>query len=139
MRLDPTDPKHAALRERLEREVVIWLVTVDPRGRPHPSPVWFLWEGETFLIYSQPHAGKVFTLEGNPQVALHLRGTETGEDIAIFEGTAERVDDQDPADRVPSYVEKYREHIDGYGWTPESFAADYSVPYRVRPERLRMW
>lgn len=139
MRLDPTDPRHASLRERLEREVVIWLVTVSLDGQPHPSPVWFLWEGDTFLIYSQPDTGKVANIEGNSRVALHLRGTETGEDIAIFEGTAERVDDQEPADGVPSYVEKYRDHIDGYGWTPESFAADYSVPLRVTPERLRMW
>jgi PPOX class probable F420-dependent enzyme len=139
MLLDPNDPKQAAIRERLEHEVVIWLVTVSQDGQPHPSPVWFLWEGDTFLIYSQPKAGKLPNIEGNPRVALHLRGTETGDDIVIFEGTAEREDDQVPADGVPAYVEKYREHIAGYGWTPESFASDYSVPIRVHPERLRAW
>lgn len=139
MRLDRTNPDHARLLERLDREVVIWLVTVSPDGRPHPSPVWFLWEGEAFLIFSQPHAGKLPNIEANPRVALHLRGSETGADIAVFEGSAEIADEVEPADRVPAYVQKYSEHIAGYGWTPQGFAADYSRPIRVTPERLRMW
>jgi PPOX class probable F420-dependent enzyme len=139
MRLDRNDPDHARLEERLEREVVIWLVTVSPDGRPHPSPVWFLWDGDGFLVYSQPQAAKIPNIQANPRVALHLRGTETGDDIAIFEGSAELADDVERAHRIPAYLEKYREHIAGYGWSPEGFAGDYSRPIRVNPERLRMW
>ncbi len=40
--------------ERLQREQVIWLSTVNAKGMPQPSPVWFLWQDETFIIYSQP-------------------------------------------------------------------------------------
>jgi hypothetical protein len=39
---------------RLHEEIVIWLVTVDPNGTPEPSPVWFYWDGDAFLIYSLP-------------------------------------------------------------------------------------
>jgi hypothetical protein len=33
---------------------------------------------------------------------------------------------------------KYRRPIASYGWTPESFAADYAVPIVVRPTRVRV-
>jgi hypothetical protein len=36
-------------------------------------------------------------------------------------------------------VEKYRELIDSYGWTPQSFARDYPHVIRVTPTRVRAW
>jgi hypothetical protein len=40
---------------------------------------------------------------------------------------------------VPAYVEKYREFIDSYGWTAQSFATDYPHLIRVVPTRARIW
>jgi hypothetical protein len=57
----------------------------------------------------------------------------------IFEGTAEPAVDSPPADGVPEYIEKYQALIDSYGWTPSSFAADYSIAVRVAPTRARIW
>ncbi len=40
---------------RLRANLMVWLTTVRPDGRPESVPVWFLLrEDETFLIYSQP-------------------------------------------------------------------------------------
>jgi hypothetical protein len=47
------------------------------------------------------------------------------------------VSDDPPADALPTYVAKYAEFIARNGWTPESFAADYSVPLRITASRLR--
>ncbi len=33
----------------LANDQVIWLTTVNPDLTPQPSPVWFLWDGETLL------------------------------------------------------------------------------------------
>jgi pyridoxamine 5'-phosphate oxidase-like protein len=62
-------------RERLTTEQVIWLTTVAPRRAPHPRPVWFLWDGGVFLIYSQPIAKKLAHIARNPEVALHFNST----------------------------------------------------------------
>lgn len=137
--LDPSNPEHARADERLREELVIWLTTVRADGQPQSVPVWFHWDGSSFLIYSQPRKPKLANLAANPRVGLHLRGTEAGEDIVIFEGTAEVPADAPPADRVPEYLEKYREQIAGYGWTPQSFASDYSTPLRVTPTVVRIW
>lgn len=122
--------------DRLERELIGWLVTVNGAGAPVPSPIWFWWDGEEFLIYSQPDTPKLANIAGNPRVAVHLDGDGRGGDIVIVSGTA-RIGDDPPASRVPAYLAKYAHLIAAYDWTPESFAADYSVPIRVAPRRLR--
>ena len=137
--LDPADPKHAAASERLRSEVIVWLTTVDGTGQPQSTPVWFWWDGGGFLVYSRPKAKKLLNIDGNPRVSLHLEGNRVGGDNVILEGAAERLNDAPPADQSHEYIEKYRQRIESYGWTPESFAADYSVALRITPSRARIW
>jgi PPOX class probable F420-dependent enzyme len=125
--------------ERLGSEIIVWLVTVRADGQPQPSPVWFLWQDPDVLMYSKPNTAKLRNLEANPRVALHLEGNGLGGDVVVLEAVAEVDPSAPPASAVPEYVAKYRERIAALGWTPESFAADYSVPLRIRPRRARVW
>jgi PPOX class probable F420-dependent enzyme len=111
-------------------------VTVNGRGAPQPSPVWFLWDDGSILLYSRPATAKLRNIAANPRVAMHLNDDGGGSDVVIVSGRA-AVSDDPPADEVPAYVEKYGGLIGGNGWTPESFAADYAVPVRIRPTGLR--
>ena len=70
--LDPSKPAHTRAEQRLRSERIAWLTTVRADGQAQSSPVWFLWDGQTFLLYSQPGAQKVRNLAANPKVALHL-------------------------------------------------------------------
>jgi PPOX class probable F420-dependent enzyme len=63
------DDEQVYLEERLAREVVIWLTTVRSDGQPQTSPVWFVWDGQSFLIYSIPRSQKVPNIRGNPRVS----------------------------------------------------------------------
>jgi PPOX class probable F420-dependent enzyme len=129
----------ADLERRLAREVIVWLTTVRADGQPQSVPVWFVWDGRAFLVYSQPGKPKLRNIAENPKISLHLRGTETGADVVAIEGTAEHAPDYPPADRVELYIEKYRRLIDQYGWSPASFAKDYSEPIRLTPTAVRTW
>jgi PPOX class probable F420-dependent enzyme len=73
---------------RLEREEIIWLTTCRPEGTPQPSPVWFHWDGEALLIYSQPDTPKLQNIAANPRVALNFNATPTGGDVVVLAGTA---------------------------------------------------
>ena len=139
MVLDSSDSAHAAAEERLRSDIIIWLTTVRADGQPQSTPVWFLWEDGTFLIYSRPGMPKLENITANPKVSVHLRGTETGGDIVTFDGTAELLREGPPADQVPEYVSKYREEMEGYSWTPAKFAELYSEPIRVTPTEARIW
>jgi PPOX class probable F420-dependent enzyme len=137
--LDPSKPAHARAAERLGREPVAWLTTVRADGQAQSSPVWFLWDGQTFLLYSQPGAQKVRNLAANPKVALHLGDDGAGDDIVTVEGTASIEPGTPRADRVEGYLAKYRSAIEALGSEPGPFARTYSTAIRVRPSRVRAW
>jgi PPOX class probable F420-dependent enzyme len=125
----------APAERRLDREPIIWLTTVGADGHPHAVPVWFWWDGKSFLIYSVP-GRKVRDIRGNPNVELHLNTDRTGDKLVMVDGKAKVVRNQPPANRVSKYITKYRERIRGYGWTPKSFAEQYRVAIRVTPTRI---
>lgn len=126
--------------QRLRTELIMWLGTVRPDGRPHLVPIWFLWDGETILFFSQPKAQKVRNLRRNPAVMLSLDSADHGEDIVLIEGRAELIGDPTlRSSKVPDYIEKYRGLIAQLGWTPDTMAAEYSQPIRVTPLRFRAW
>jgi PPOX class probable F420-dependent enzyme len=125
------------VQRRLKEERIIWLTTVSESARPQPRPVWFLWDGETFMIYSRPNTFKLQHLQNNPNVALHLDGNGMGGDIVVFIGVAEIPEDALPANEVTPYVEKYRDGMERLNMTPEVFGDSYSVPIRVKPLSLR--
>jgi PPOX class probable F420-dependent enzyme len=137
--LDPSNEAHAHADRRLRAEQVAWLTTVRADGQAQSTPVWFLWDGETFLLYSQPDAPKVRNLIANPKVSLHLNDDGTGDDVVSFEGAAAVEPDTPRADRVEGYLAKYRAAIAALGYEPGAFARTYSAAVRVRPTRVRVW
>jgi PPOX class probable F420-dependent enzyme len=128
---------HAA--GRLREEIIGWLTTVTPAGQPQPIPVWFLWDGDrSILLYSRPDKRKLANIAANPRISLNLDSDGVDADIVICWGEI-RVSDDPPADQVEEYVAKYSERIAALGWTPESFAGDFSVPLRIETTRIHGW
>lgn len=122
---------------RLTAERIAWLTTIDSEGRPQPRPVWFLWEGETILIYSRPDTAKLRHIQRNPHVALNLDGDGLGGDIIVLTGEASLDAAAPPADQVPAYVEKYQPGFARIRMTPAQFALAYPVAIRIRLSKLR--
>ena len=137
--LDTTTEAGARAERRLRDEEMAWLTTVRSDGQPQSVPVWFVWDGETFLVYSQPAQQKLKNIGRSPRVGLHLNAKARGGDVVRMEGTAEVVQDVPPANEVGEYLEKYREGISRIGFDPDGFARTYSVALRVTPDRWRIW
>jgi PPOX class probable F420-dependent enzyme len=137
--LDLDSPAGTRADRRLRTERILWLTTVRTDGQPQASPVWFVWDGETFLIFSQPDAQKLRNLAANPRVAVHVDTDEAGEDVVTIDGTAAVDPDVPSSDQLEEYQVKYREGIQAIGTTPAELARDYSVAIRIRPTRVRTW
>ncbi len=121
--------------ERLRTEIVGWLTTVTPDGRPQTFPIWFLWDDGEILVYSDRRAKRNANIAANPRVSLHLNDDGMGGDVVIVEGEA-RVDDATPP--VPgnaAYLAKYGRLIADHLNSPEEMATVYNVPLRIRPTR----
>jgi PPOX class probable F420-dependent enzyme len=137
MQIDTSTEFGARVARRLRDETVMWLTTVRADGSPDPSPIWFHWDGQSFLIYSQPNTQKLRNIERTPNVALNFDGNGSGGDIIIFNGEARIAPDELPAHQVPDYAAKYADGFRRIGMSPEQFSQAYSVPIRVTPTRVR--
>ncbi|MFI6870252.1 TIGR03667 family PPOX class F420-dependent oxidoreductase [Nocardia sp. NPDC050406] len=127
----------AHVAERLGRDTVAWLSTVGPSGTPQPNPVWFLWDGTDFLVFSQPEQPKLRNIARNPRISLHLNSTEHGGDVVVLTGDA-KVDPAGPTpEEIEAYSAKYTRGFVDIKMTAEEFYASYSVLIRITPDRLR--
>jgi len=128
-------------KKYLKSEYFVWLTTVDSTGMPQPRPVWFIWENDTVLIFSQPKAHKVKHIQNNPNVSLHFNtADEKGEKrLIIFTGIAKIDTNCPPANKLRAYVRKYKSGIISLNSTPLQFSQDYSVAIRITPTNLRGW
>lgn len=124
----------------IKQEYAIWLTTVGSNLAPQPRPVWFVWDKDSFLIFSQPHAHKLKHIEQHPNVSLHFNADKTSDqDVIVYGGTA-KVDPTVPAaHKVRAYLRKYKAGIEAMGATAEQFSQEYSVAIRVTPTLLRGW
>ncbi len=111
------------------------MTTIDRHGAPRSAPVWFIRDGDSLLIYSQPHQAKLHNIERHPKVSLHLQADPTGgDDTLTFNGTA-RIDPEALAATADSrYIAKYRDLLVNAELTPETFSSSYSVPIRFTPD-----
>ena len=137
MVIDPETDKGRRVEARLREELVVWLVTVGADGTPVPTPVWFVWDGESLLVYSQRDKLKLRHIAANPRVALAMRTDDHGDLVVVITGDAAVDESAPPCDQVPGYIEKYAASIARLGADVPGFAGEYSVPIRVRPTKLR--
>lgn len=135
--LDPNTEFGKRVERRLNAEKIVWLTTVRKDGMPQPVPVWFWWDGETVLIFTQPGSQKLRNLEHKARAALHLDSDGRGGDIIVLEGQAEVLAGQMVATDVQPYMERYQDGLERIGMTADRFAQTYSVPIRFTPEKIR--
>jgi len=129
------------VKKHLKSEYFVWLTTVNSKGMPQPRPVWFIWEDDSFLIFSQPNAYKIKHLKNNPKVSLHFntQDDEGDKHVIVFTGDASFDTDSLPANKVRAYIKKYRSGILGLKMTPDGFANDYSIAIRIKSAEVRGW
>ena len=138
---------NAHVEQRLRTDQIVWLTTVRPDGRPHVVPVGFFWDGQTFLICSEPNTQKLRNVRHNPHVMLALDGTgNLGYDVVVVEGTAELLNETslNILRAYPGGTEKFAAwlhiaHEAGFinkDRDMQAMLADYSQPIRVTPTRF---
>jgi PPOX class probable F420-dependent enzyme len=123
--------------ERIRNAYYLWFTTVREDGMPQPTPVWFIWQDGSFLIYSEPTAQKVKNIRKNPKVALGYSDSEDADKYLVIMGQAVIEEGAPLANQVPAYLEKYTEGIKDIDMTPESMAQKFSVAIRVTPTHVR--
>ncbi|MGD2049152.1 MAG: pyridoxamine 5'-phosphate oxidase family protein [Chloroflexota bacterium] len=117
------------LEARLGREMAIWIVTVRSDGRPHMTPVWYVWLNERIYIATGTDTQKFTNLRTNQAVALALPDTDS---VLILEGEAHAADRQ-TTDKLGEYF------FNKYEW---DFRYDEDADWRlveITPHRILAW
>ena len=128
------------VKKHLDHEYFIWFTTTGTDLTPQPRPVWFIWQNDSFLIFSRPNAHKVSHLKAHSNIALHFNTDEKAdEDVIVFLGVAEIDPEIPPAHTVPAYFEKYERGIVNLDMTPEEFSQEYSLAIWATPAKVRGW
>jgi PPOX class probable F420-dependent enzyme len=124
------------IKKRLNDEKVIWLTTVAADGMPQPNPVWFLWDGVRFLIYTKPEASKLKNIARNPNVSLNLEGADVyGGDVVVFNGLAS-IEEHTP-DPDPAYISKYEKTTKELGRDFSEVYKEYCITISIKPIKMR--
>lgn len=133
------DRPRSSICRALERDEVIWLSSIRPDGRPHVLPLWFIWDGNSILTFSKPHAQKVRNLRLNGAVMVAIGQPGLDFDVELTDATAE-LETARTAEALPaSFASKYGRLLARAGITTSEFAAVYSQPIRIRPRRWLDW
>ena len=135
--LDRSSEFGARVLRRLEEDEIIWLTTGGKDGAPQPNPVWFIWSGEQFLIFSQPDK-KIDNIKRWSKVSLNFNSDQHGSDVVVFTGEATLGQMTDTSDELKAaYVAKYERGMKSLGMDPETFQGTYSRLVTVTPTRVR--
>ena len=123
----------------LEREPVVWLSSVRPDGRPHVVPVWFMWDGESILVFSKPGAQKVTNVRADPRVMVAVGEPGVAFDVELVDAIAELAQEPTAVLLPQTFARKYAALAERAGITVDGFAATYSQSIWIRPTRWLGW
>jgi len=123
--MNTPSPETAA---KLESQQNIWFGSVRPDGRPHLSPVWFVWHAEKLYIGTDPKSVKVRNIRQNPQVVLAL---EDGVHPVICEGIAQVIQPPLSEGLLAAFYTKYEWDL--------NHEAQYNLVVAVTPQKWLSW
>jgi len=127
------------LTEQIERhlisDLVAWLTTVTPTGRPAPRPVWFVWDGSAITVYSVNRGAKLRHIAVNDSVSLNFNSTPGGGDVVVISGHARIVRDAPLPSRFPGLLDKYLPAVESMGQPVSWFDENYRTAIHITPDR----
>lgn len=114
--------------KRLDEHRNFWVSTTLPDGSPHTRPIWGVSVEGTFYCGGGERTRWVRNLAVNPRIVVH---GESGDEVIIIEGEAERIDEYSTESTV---IERVNEAYE------RKYDIEHGTPFfAVRPERVLAW
>ena len=126
----------------LSKPILARLATIRD-DRPHVTPIWFAWDGESIWMETVPDYLKVKNLRKNPNCAITVDTTDGGIRIkgVIMEGKAELI--HGPEDFVMDIVRRIYVNYMGeealVATTPRKMYDGPHILIKLTPEKIITW
>ncbi len=114
------------------------IATVNEDGVPTISPVWYTWDGSSFLIISKARTGMVKNLQRDPRCGLLVDNYELPYKRVSVQGEVEFLGED--FDYVPPMMDMAMRYLgpDGMAYA-ESTLVFPRVPFLVHPKKMTSW
>ena len=113
---------------RLRDEQNLWLATTRPDGRPHLTPIWFVYVDDRFYVCTSSKAVKARNVRASARASVAL---ESGSQPVIVEGAARVLSRPYP----PTVAAEFERKFD---WDLDS-EPEYDALIEVIPTRWLRW
>ncbi len=114
------------------------VATVNAEGWPQVSPVWYTWDGQSFLIISKERTGMVQNLRRDPRCGLLVDNFELPYARVSVQGEVEFL--AEAFDYVPPMREMVLRYLgpEGMEYAESTFQFP-RTPFRVWPRKIASW
>ena len=114
------------------------VATVDPDGVPTISPVWYTWDGESFVIVSKARTGMVKNLQRDPRCGLLVDNFELPYARVSVVGRVEFLPQS--FDHIGAMREMVLRYLGEEGMDYAESTFDFPrVPFKVWPVKMSTW
>ncbi len=121
-------------RDILEAKGTAFIATLGPKGSPHVTPTWYLWDssGEQLLVSTLDERQKSRNLKRDPRLAICIADPEDSYRYIEIRGSAKVIEPDDGHRLANSLARKYM----GLDEFPQEMIGEGRVVIRVDPERV---
>lgn len=114
------------------------IATVNQDGVPTISPVWYTWDGESFLVITKERTGLVKNLRRDPRCGLLVDNYELPYARVSVQGDVEFLGED--FDYIAPMREMVLRYLGPEGMEYAESTFDFPrVPIRIRPRKLASW
>ncbi len=119
------------------------VATASPDGRPHVSPLWYVWDGTALWLYSLTRSQRWTDLERNPRCSAVVDAGDAYEELhgVEFYGTV-TIEGEVPRTGAPAHaaLEAIEVEFAKKYWRSDALAHDGRHAWlRLQPEREFSW
>ena len=101
------DPNNPAVQKILQSKAFAHLATLDSKGEPQSSPMWFMWDGEYIKFTHTTTRKKYQNIKRNPHVSISIMDVDEPYTYAEFRGVVERIEDDPNGIFFNTLAERY--------------------------------
>lgn len=114
------------------------IATVNEDGVPTISPVWYTWDGESFLIVTKERTGLVKNLRRDPRCGLLVDNYELPYARVSVQGDVEFLGEE--FDYIPPMRDMVLRYLGPEGMEYAESTFDFPrVPIKIWPRKLASW
>ena len=126
------------IEDYLAEPHVAQLATLQPDGRPHMAPVWYLAEERRALVMAYANAVKVRNIRRNPAVALSIATGQRPYKYVVLEGEG-RITGHDLLQVIERICVQYDGPEEGPAYAAELLSGGPMLLIDIRVTRVTGW